>query len=136
MTGLLMIGSVARSDTIAPLIVRPGPLALIGLLFIASGAIAPVAVGLLLLWGICAKPLMATGNTWMNAMIPNDVDAGGGLQVGVIQCSIASVTFLGGMVLHHVARWSVFLLTRSCSWDRWFQRLPSLRNLAASDPSR
>lgn len=108
--GLLMIGSVVRRNPIAPLIAIPVILSLIAVLLIVLGGFAAVSIGLLMIWGLCATPLMVAWNTWMTMVIPDDLEVGGGLQVALIQCSIASGAFLGGILLDHVGWWSGFLL--------------------------
>ena len=108
--GLLLIGSILRRKPLLPLMVVPSILALIGVLLILLGGLATITIPLLVVWGMCATPLMVAWNTWMTVVIPDELEAGGGLQVALIQCSIASGAFLGGMLLDHVGWWSGFLL--------------------------
>ncbi|WP_119309785.1 MFS transporter [Cohaesibacter haloalkalitolerans] len=108
--GLLLIGSILRRKPLLPLMAVPSILALIGVLLILLGGFATITIPLLVVWGMCATPLMVAWNTWMTVVIPDELEAGGGLQVALIQCSIASGAFLGGMLLDHVGWWSGFLL--------------------------
>jgi predicted MFS family arabinose efflux permease len=46
----------------------------------------------------------------MAKVIPDDLEAGGGLQVALIQFAIAGGAFAGGMLFDTVGWWSAFLL--------------------------
>jgi predicted MFS family arabinose efflux permease len=46
----------------------------------------------------------------MTSVIPNDLEAGGGLQVGLIQVAITFGAATGGLLFDHAGWWSPFLL--------------------------
>ena len=57
-----------------------------------------------------ATPIPVAWGTWMARVIPNDLEAGGGLQVALIQLAIAGGAFFGGALFDAVGWWSTFLL--------------------------
>ena len=66
---------------------------------------------LLVLWGLFNTPIPVAWNTWMARVIPNDLEAGGGLQVALIQTAIAGGAIAGGVVFDMVGWWATFLLS-------------------------
>ncbi|KGC03735.1 sugar (and other) transporter family protein [Burkholderia cepacia] len=108
--GLSLIGVVLRRYLTPVLVGLPVALSTLALLLLVLGRVQPIAVLLLLLWGLCSTPLIVAWNTWMAGVIPDDLEAGGGLQVALIQCAIAGGAFAGGVLLDSVGWWSAFLL--------------------------
>jgi predicted MFS family arabinose efflux permease len=65
---------------------------------------------LLVLWGLFNTPIPVAWNTWMARVIPNDLEAGGGLQVALIQTAIAGGAIAGGVMFDTVGWWAAFVL--------------------------
>lgn len=57
-----------------------------------------------------STPIPVAWNNWMTRIIPDDLEAGGGLQVALIQSAIAGGAFAGGVLFDTVGWWSAFLL--------------------------
>ncbi|MBZ9790997.1 MFS transporter [Rhizobium sp. 3T7] len=110
LAGTFLIGFVLRRHLSAALIGIPCVLALLAALFIGVGAFKAVTAAALILWGFLSTPIPAAWNTWMTRIIPDDLEAGGGLQVALIQSAIAGGAFAGGMLFDTVGWWSAFLL--------------------------
>ncbi|QQF06162.1 MFS transporter [Sinorhizobium meliloti] len=110
LAALFVIGSVLRRHLNAVLIGLPAGLALFALLLIALGPYALPTMVLLVLWGLFNTPIPVAWNTWMARVIPNDLEAGGGLQVALIQTAIAGGAIAGGVVFDTVGWWATFLL--------------------------
>jgi predicted MFS family arabinose efflux permease len=108
--GLFVTGFVLRRNLTAVLIGLPSALALFALLLIAVGPFFWATAAVLVLWGLFNTPIPAAWNTWMAKVIPDDLEAGGGLQVALIQFAIAGGAFAGGMLFDTVGWWSAFLL--------------------------
>lgn len=108
--GLSLIGGVLRRYLTPVLIGLPVVLSSLALLLLVLGKTGSVAVVLLLLWGLCSTPLIVAWNTWMAGVIPDELEAGGALQVALIQCAIAGGAFAGGVLFDLVGWWSAFLL--------------------------
>ncbi|MDO5613327.1 MAG: MFS transporter [Paracoccus sp. (in: a-proteobacteria)] len=110
LTGLALIGRALRRGINPILIGLPVMTAIIALALIAFGDVQPVTVSLLVLWGLFTSPLIVAWNAWMARTIPDDLEAGGGLQVALMQCALAGGAFVGGVLFDHVGWWSGFLL--------------------------
>ncbi|MCY1381758.1 Purine ribonucleoside efflux pump NepI [compost metagenome] len=65
---------------------------------------------LLVLWGFFTTPIPVAWNTWMTRVIPDDLEAGGGLQVALIQFAITTGAFAGGLLFDASGWWSAFAL--------------------------
>ncbi|WP_226633481.1 MFS transporter [Novosphingobium profundi] len=110
LAGLSLIGRVLRYSLNAVLIGLPIALAVLAVLMITFGSVGSMTIVLLLLWGLLTTPLIVAWNTWMASTIPDELEAGGGLQVALIQCAIAGGASAGGMLIDHVGLWSAFSL--------------------------
>jgi predicted MFS family arabinose efflux permease len=108
--GLFLVGPALRRSLMAVLIGLPATLALIAVLLIAAGPTFWATALLLILWGAVSTPIPAAWGTWMTQVIPDDLEAGGGLQVALIQMAIAGGAFFGGLLFDHVGWWSAFIL--------------------------
>jgi len=86
----------------------PTVLAIIALSLIALGPFAIATATLLILWGLFTTPIPVAWNTWMTKVIPNDLEAGGGLQVALIQFAITFGAFAGGLLFDTAGWWSPF----------------------------
>ncbi|WEX78115.1 MFS transporter [Sinorhizobium numidicum] len=110
LAGTSIVGFVLRRHFTALLIGLPSALAILALLLIALGPVATVTAALLVLWGFFTAPIPVAWNTWMTRIIPNELEAGGGLQVALIQFAIAGGAFAGGALFDIAGWWSAFLL--------------------------
>ncbi|MCF6103910.1 MFS transporter [Mesorhizobium muleiense] len=110
LAGLSIAGFVLRRNLTAVLIGLPSALALLALLLIAVGPVLWATASLLVLWGLFNTPIPAAWGTWMAQIIPYDLEAGGGLQVALIQFAIAGGASAGGMLFDTAGWWSAFLL--------------------------
>jgi len=111
LAGLFANGFVLRRHLGAALVGMPVILAVIALLLIAAGPFKWLAAGLLVLWGVVSTPVPVAWNTWMTRIIPTDLEAGGGLQVALIQLAIAGGAAAGGVLFDTVGWWSAFVLS-------------------------
>ncbi len=111
LAGLFAIGFVLRRHFGVALVGMPVVLAVIALLLIAAGPFQWLTAALLVLWGIVSTPVPVAWNTWMARIIPDDLEAGGGLQVALIQLAIAGGASAGGVLFDTVGWWSAFALS-------------------------
>lgn len=96
--GTWMISRLLRSYLFALLIGIPLVMAGIGGMLLMLWQ-APVAVAVLLvLWGFFATAAPVGWGTWLARTMGTDAEAGGGLQVAVIQLAIMSGAAVGGLV--------------------------------------
>ncbi|CDX16779.1 Transcription regulatory protein OpdE [Mesorhizobium plurifarium] len=110
LVGTFVVGFLLRSHLAAVLIGLPMSLALIALLLIALGPFAIATAALLIAWGLFTTPIPVAWNTWMTKVIPNDLEAGGGLQVALIQFAITFGAFAGGLLFDAAGCGSPFAL--------------------------
>lgn len=110
LAGTSLIGFVLRRHLATALVGMPGVVALIALLLIGLGSSPWATAVLLVLWGFFSTPVPAAWNTWMAKLVPNELEAAGGLQVALIQLSIAGGAFAGGVLFDTVGWWSAFFL--------------------------
>lgn len=70
---------------------------------------SPLAVTLLLgAWGFIGTAAPVAWGTWLSRVLSDDAEAGGGLQVAVIQFAITLGAALGGLLFDHIGWWSSF----------------------------
>lgn len=110
LVGTSLIGLLLRSHLGAVLIGFPAALSGIAVLLIGFGPSAIATAALLLLWGLFTTPVPVAWNTWMTRIIPHDLEAGGGLQVALIQFAITFGAFTGGLLFDTAGWWSPFAL--------------------------
>ncbi len=110
LAGTSLIGFVLRRHLTATLIGLPGTVALIALLLIGFGSSPWATAVLLVLWGLFSTPTPVAWNTWMARLVPGELEAAGGIQVALIQLSIAGGAFAGGVLFDIAGWWSAFLL--------------------------
>ena len=86
---------------------------------------------LLVFWGLFTTPIPVGWNTWMTRVIPNDLEAGGGLQVALIQFAITGGAFTGGVLFDSVGWWSPFALGAALMAGASLTAIATLRQTAA-----
>lgn len=108
-TGLSLVGLALRHIQSGLLIGIPATLSVLILALVAFGSHAPVTIPLMMLFGLLTLPNMVVWNTWIADVIPDDLEAGGGLQVALIQCAIGGGAFIGGILFDNFGWSSAFL---------------------------
>lgn len=99
MAGAWSVGRFLRSRLFTILIVIPLVMAVLAIGLIAFGA-APIPVSILLVaWGFFGAAAPVGWGTWLSRTLPDDVEAGGGLQVATIQLAITGGAVIGGIFL-------------------------------------
>ncbi|MBB3649262.1 putative MFS family arabinose efflux permease [Rhizobium sp. BK619] len=110
LAGTSLIGFVLRRHLTAALMGLPGTVALIALMLIGFGSSPSATAVLLVLWGFFSTPTPVAWNTWMARLVPDELEAAGGIQVALIQLAIAGGAFAGGVLFDIAGWWSAFLL--------------------------
>lgn len=110
LAGTVAVGLVLRSHLNATLVSLPTVMAAIALALIAVGPLPIAVAALLIVWGFLANPIPVAWNTWMARVIPNDLEAAGGLQVALIQFAITFGAFVGGLLFDFSGWWAPFVL--------------------------
>lgn len=110
LVGTSVVGFVLREHLGKVLIGLPAALVAIALLLIFLGPYAIPTALLLALWGFFTTPIPVAWGTWMTRVIPNDLEAGGGLQVALIQFAITFGALTGGLLFDASGWWCAFAL--------------------------
>jgi len=120
-----LLGSRLYSIVIAIPLVMAG----IAVLLIAMGSMQlPVAL-LLVAWGLFGTAAPVGWGTWLSRVLRDDAEAGGGLQVAIIQFAITAGAAIGGLLFDWAGWWSSFAfaavllagssLAACAAWFEW-----------------
>lgn len=109
LAGTAIVGFVLRRHLTMVLIGLPVVLAGLAVLLVLFGHVALVVAPVLIVWGIFTTPIPVAWGTWMTRVIPDELEAGGGLQVALIQGAITAGAFLGGLLFDTAGWFSAFL---------------------------
>jgi predicted MFS family arabinose efflux permease len=106
--GTWCIGRLLGTRLFSILVVIPLVMAVLAIGLIALGAM-PVPVCLLLVaWGFFGTAAPVGWGTWLSRTLPDDAEAGGGLQVAIIQLAITGGAAIGGSLFDAIGWWSAF----------------------------
>lgn len=94
--GTTAIGSVLKWDFYHTLICIPILMAAIAVALSLFGSQLALVATLLAIWGLVATAAPVAWWSWLASTLPQDVEAGGGLMVAVIQLAIALGSAIGG----------------------------------------
>ncbi|KQM22224.1 MFS transporter [Novosphingobium sp. Leaf2] len=100
--GTWLIGRVIARSLTTTLIFAPLVMAAIALGLVVTGTIPVATAALLAGWGLVGTAIPVAWWTWLSRTLPEDVEAGGGLMVAVVQLAI-TLGAGGGGVLFDVA---------------------------------
>jgi len=109
LAGTAAAGALMHRHLRLVLVAVPALLALLALLLIPLGHLAFATAAMLVLWGILTTPIPVAWGTWMTRIMPKDLEAGGGLQVALVQVAITLGAFGGGVLFDTAGWWSSFL---------------------------
>lgn len=110
LAGTAAIGFVLRRHLNAALVGLPAAMAVLAVLLIALGSVPLAVAAVLAIWGFLSTPIPVAWGTWMARVIPTNLEAGGGLQVALIQFAITAGASLGGLLFDGAGWWSPFAL--------------------------
>ncbi|WP_245519340.1 MFS transporter [Neorhizobium sp. JUb45] len=84
-------------------------MAIIALGLIAFGSSSTITAILLIGWGLFSTAAPVGWGTWLSRTMPDDTEAGGGLQVATIQLAITLGASIGGVLFDGSGWWTTFL---------------------------
>jgi predicted MFS family arabinose efflux permease len=108
--GTWAIGHLLRSRLYSMVIVIPLVMALLAGALILLGSNPPAVTALLIGWGFFGTAAPVGWGTWLSRALRDDAEAGGGLQVAIIQLAITLGAAVGGIVFDAFGWWSAFAL--------------------------
>lgn len=107
----------------------PAVMAAIAVLLIMLGHSHLAVAGLLVLWGFFGTAAPVGWGTWLARVLHDEAEAGGGLQVAVIQFAIMIGAAGGGLMFDAVGWWSAFAVAAAlllgsslaalAAWKNW-----------------
>lgn len=108
--GTWAIGRLLKARLYSILIAIPLFMALLAVLLIVFGSAPAVVAVLLVAWGFFGTAAPVGWGVWLSRAMADDSEAGGGLQVAVIQLAITLGAATGGLLFDHLGWWSAFAL--------------------------
>lgn len=111
LAGTFIISNLLHQHVFRYLIFIPVSMATIALAFIYFGHQLWFVAVLMALWGFIGTSAPVAWNTWLTKKLPNDVEAGGGLMVAIIQLAITLGATLGGLLFDTQGYQATFLLS-------------------------
>jgi len=108
--GTWLISRLLRTRLFSIVIAIPAIMAAIAVALVAFGALPIPVAALLLLWGFFGTAAPVGWGSWLARTLPDDAEAGGGLQVAIIQFAITIGAAAGGVLFDAAGWWSPFVL--------------------------
>lgn len=108
--GTYLVSHLLQKRLFSVLIAIPLVMAIIALGLIAFGSSAASTGVLLMAWGLFSTAAPVGWGTWLSRTMPDDAEAGGGLQVATIQLAITLGASTGGVLFDAIGWWTPFLL--------------------------
>lgn len=109
--GTWVIGRLLQRRLFSILVIIPLMMAGIALFMVVFGDTKLPVVAALVGWGFLGTAAPVGWGTWLSRILPDDAEAGGGLQVAVIQLAITAGASVGGILFDSFGWWSAFTLS-------------------------
>ncbi|NTE83672.1 MFS transporter [Agrobacterium tumefaciens] len=109
--GTWVIGRLLQRRLFSILVVIPMMMAGIALSMVVFGEAERPVIAALVGWGFLGTAAPVGWGTWLSRILPDDAEAGGGLQVAVIQLAITAGASVGGILFDSFGWWSAFTLS-------------------------
>lgn len=109
--GTWFIGRLLEHRLFSILIAIPFLMACLALSMVAVGDMEGPVFSALVGWGFLGTAAPVGWGTWLSRVLPNEAEAGGGLQVAVIQLAITAGASVGGLLFDALGWWSTFTLS-------------------------
>ncbi|MGP4669607.1 MFS transporter [Agrobacterium pusense] len=106
--GTWLIGRLLAHRLFSILAAIPMVMAGLALFLIVFGASELPVLAALVGWGFFGTAAPVGWGTWLSRYLADDAEAGGGLQVAVIQLAITAGASIGGMLFDAIGWWSAF----------------------------
>jgi predicted MFS family arabinose efflux permease len=106
--GTWCIGRLLRTRLFSILVVIPLVMAVLAVGLVALGSMPFLVSVLLVAWGFFGTAAPVGWGTWLSRTLPDDAEAGGGLQVAIIQLAITGGAAIGGTLFDTIGWWGAF----------------------------
>ncbi|WEX91058.1 MFS transporter [Sinorhizobium garamanticum] len=124
--GTWTISSLLATRLYSIVVVIPLVMAAIAAVLVAFASTKIAVAGLLIAWGFFGTAAPVGWRTWLSRVLHDDAEAGGGLQVAVIQFAITAGAAAGGFLFDWSGWWSSFALaavllvgSSAAAWTAW-----------------
>ncbi|CAN7386055.1 MFS transporter [Rhizobium leguminosarum] len=107
--GTYFVSHLLQRRLFSILVAIPLIMAVLALGLIALGSSAAFTAILLIGWGTFGTAAPVGWGTWLSRTMPDDTEAGGGLQVATIQLAITLGASIGGVLFDSFGWWTTFL---------------------------
>ncbi|NNU56176.1 MFS transporter [Rhizobium indigoferae] len=107
--GTYVISGLLRTRLFSILGVVPLAMAAVAVGLVACGSSVTITALLLAGWGLLGTAVPVGWGTWLSRTMPDDAEAGGGLQVAVIQLAITAGASIGGLLFDQAGWQTTFL---------------------------
>jgi predicted MFS family arabinose efflux permease len=115
------------------LIVIPLVMAAIAGLLVAFGSVQPLVAALLAAWGFFGTAAPVGWGTWLSRVLRDEAEAGGGLQVAIIQLAITAGAAIGGVLFDSIGWQSTFAFAALLLTGSSFAAIAAWVQLAGAD---
>lgn len=109
--GTWFIGWLLEHRLFSILIAIPFLMACLALSMVALGDMEAPVFAALIGWGFLGTAAPVGWGTWLSRVLADEAEAGGGLQVAVIQLAITAGASIGGLLFDALGWWSTFTLS-------------------------
>lgn len=109
--GTVIIGAFIRDHMYSTLIIIPLLMSFIAIGLMLFGSGLNMTIGLLGIWGLIGTAAPVAWWTWLAKTLPDDVEAGGGLLVAIVQLAITGGATLGGILFDYSGYVATFSLS-------------------------
>jgi predicted MFS family arabinose efflux permease len=106
--GTYVVSNLLQTRLFSILATIPLAMAVIALGLIAFGTSPVATAALLVAWGLFGTAAPVGWGTWLSRSMPDDAEAGGGLQVATIQLAITLGASIGGWLFDTAGWWATF----------------------------
>lgn len=108
--GTWVISRLLERRLFSIVVAIPTVMAVLAVALILCSGMPIVVAGLLLAWGFFGTAAPVGWGAWLAKTLPDDAEAGGGLQVAIIQFAITMGAGAGGLLFDSAGWWSPFAL--------------------------
>ncbi|KQR70055.1 transcriptional regulator [Rhizobium sp. Leaf341] len=107
--GTYLVSTLLHTRLFSVLIAIPLVMAVLAVALVAFGSSVAATATLLVGWGLFGTAAPVGWGTWLSRTMPEDAEAGGGLQVATIQLAITLGASAGGLLFDALGWWATFL---------------------------
>jgi len=125
--GTTIVSRLLQKRLFVILAAIPLIMAVIAVALIAFGSSSTITAALLIGWGLFSTAAPVGWGTWLSRTMADDAEAGGGLQVAIIQLAITLGASIGGVLFDGYGWWTTFLFSAALLVGSFFFAIAAWR---------